>query len=30
LNVVFFDLFPVYLGVKAALTLWSVLPSMQG
>jgi hypothetical protein len=28
--VVFFDLFPAYLAVKALLTLLSVLPSMQG
>jgi hypothetical protein len=30
LNVVFYDLFPAWLGVKAALTLWYLLPSMQG
>jgi hypothetical protein len=28
LNVVFYDLFPAVLAVKAALTLWSALPSM--
>jgi hypothetical protein len=30
LNVVFFDLFPAYLAVKALLTLWSVFPLTQG
>ncbi len=30
LNVVFFDLFPAVLAVKAALTLWSVFPSILG
>jgi hypothetical protein len=29
LNVVFYDLFPAVLAVKAALTLWLVLPLMQ-
>ena len=26
LSVVFYDLFPIVLGIKAALTLWSLLP----
>jgi hypothetical protein len=30
LNVVFYDLFPALLAVKALLTLWYLLPSMQG
>ena len=30
LNVVFFDLFPAVLAVKAALTLWSLFPITSG